>query len=351
MELKIILSKKFIWIGISGLAVILALSIGYYFYFSKNRPSADSGPDGLSYYALTADNTTSIQDMNKISGSRMMGWWQPYLSWANPAEGRVAFAMADSGSNNTTWLRAVSIYPTEYTMFGDIKLNICVFDSQPSTSNCSDYNFIKMNQNPWTFRFSPSSDALVGRYAIATLSIKPFVGGIGPKIPMRMSLEYKKPPYSELVSWPMPTTAPHMSFSSTLSEPRSVKEASIDLVKMADEYYSITGTPLPIASGFRSMETQAYLYAHKESFEDPVAPCTSWHESGLAVDLNLVKIGQPNYDNIIKVIAPKYGWELVSTIWGASEDHHMNYIAGRTYYGGNRGDAILGVTGSVCVAQ
>lgn len=125
----------------------------------------------------------------------------------------------------------------------------------------------------------------------------------------------------------------NIDFVSSHSSAVLMEPAANSLKVIAAEYKRQTGKKLPIASMFRTYAQQTYMYAHPESYDNPARPGTSPHEAGLAFDASLSVIGQTNY-GVLKKIAADNGWRPISSVYGASEDHHFNFIQGYNHFGG-----------------
>jgi hypothetical protein len=351
---------------IIGTAMIIGLSVFASFsrvYYLKSHIAADSWPSNSSVAAyqlaevnplqVVASNTVKI---NNLSG--FMGWWT--IARSGKMSGYVDFGQIDSQTFDSTWSDVVSIYPHFFTLGASISMKVCASDiaanMTPNTElidqskgSCAEYAFEPMSNNPWSFKFAPTGAPVKGRYARLRLKMTTY-SPLMPQIPVRMTAEVQRSLYSGVVDF----INSDISFASSgcadsglHSTPMLMLAAAQDLQAMAAEYRQKMGQPLPLTSGFRDKDFQKCLVDNGYAANDP---CKSWHQAGLAVDLNLDKIGKANYA-YIHDLALKYHWEIDQYEWGADEDHHIDYLPGQSHFNGSAAAAINAANGeAICPA-
>lgn len=140
----------------------------------------------------------------------------------------------------------------------------------------------------------------------------------------------------------------NVKFVSSTSFPKLMPSAAVAFEQLAKDYEEATKQKLPVSSMFRTYEVQGCMHEYNGktgigTFDGPASPYGSWHEAGLAFDANLATVGQANYATL-KSLGEKNGWKVINPTWGASEDHHFDYIPGKSSFSGVKA-AILAATG------
>lgn len=146
--------------------------------------------------------------------------------------------------------------------------------------------------------------------------------------------------------------ASYLTFDPNMKSSKRLMPAAADsLNKWGAEYKAKYGTALPINSGFRTAEYQCELHnawLADRTLDPADRPCTSKHESGLAVDLWLSQVNPNNYQTLVAMGA-RYGWIVINPVWGGEEDHHFNYKPGIvTHFGDDDAAAINAASGGFC---
>jgi hypothetical protein len=194
----------------------------------------------------------------------------------------------------------------------------------------------------------------VGRYAQLQFILDTTVANVTPKFntpAMTFSFD-RNAPISTTWVGTTEISAPFFTYAGDMTSKRELMPPAADaLNKWAAEYKAKYGKLFPVESLFRGADQQCALYLDWIQGRSPIEaarPCSSRHESALAIDMDLSKVNQADYKNVVSMGA-KYGWKCLEPVWLSGEDHHFDYIPGIiTHFSDNDTAAINAASGGFC---